>query len=175
MSNNFNQALAPALCAQRKMFMKLKDTLRLNLRWKVGRIRWLVLSAILVLPGIVALSGNKVVESSKPKGDRYYVRISGCDDGGKAYINNTLVVDVGFDEDSNWLDVTEDLNKKRNEIKFRAINRTGAITYIFQVKKNNIIVYEEACGEAKVNGCENNRAFRVGVAREFTYKIYQDQ
>ena len=103
--------------------------------------------------------------------NRYFVRVSGCDDGGKAYLNNRLIVDVGFDEDSNWLDITEDLARGKGEIKFEVLNKTGAITYLFQVKKNDTIVFEETCGKARVVGCENNRAFPVGTLRQFTYTI----
>ncbi len=81
------------------------------------------------------------------------------------------MVDVGFDEDSNWLDITEDLKRSRNRIRFEVKNKTGAITYIFQVKRNDTIIYDQSCGTVKVVGCENNRAFRVGIARRFTYLI----
>jgi hypothetical protein len=101
--------------------------------------------------------------------------VSGCDDGGRAYLNSKLVVDVGFDEDSNWLDITEDVAQGKDEIKFEVINKTGAITYVFQVKKNDTIIFEQACGKAKEMGCENNRAFRVGKARKFTYTIGRDE
>lgn len=107
--------------------------------------------------------------------DRYYIRVSGCDDGGKAYLNNTLIVDVGFDEDSNWLDITDDVAQGKDKIKFEAINKTGAITYVFQVRKSDKIIYEQSCGKVKEIGCENNRAFRVGKARKFTYTIGRNQ
>jgi hypothetical protein len=115
---------------------------------------------------------SQVSESSELRdGDRFFVRVSACDDGGRAYVNGTKIVDVGFGENSDWLDVTQDLVKAKNKIKFEVINKTGAITYLIQVRKNNSIVYEQACGQVAVLGCESNRAFRVGVAREFTYSI----
>ena len=54
------------------------------------------------------------------------------------------------------------------------VNKTGAITYIFQVRRNDTVVFNESCGEAAIAGCENNRAFRLGVAREFTFTINID-
>jgi hypothetical protein len=126
-------------------------------------------------PGAAKSVKQSVAVSPSVKADRYYVRVSGCDDGGRAYLNNNLVVDVGFDEDSNWLDITEDVAQGKDEIKFEVINRTGAITYVFQVRKNDTIVFEQACGKAKEIGCENNRAFRVGKARKFTYAIRRDK
>jgi hypothetical protein len=102
--------------------------------------------------------------------DRYLLRVYGCDDGGRAYLNGTLIVDVGFAEDSNWLDITQDL-RRRNEVRFQVMNKTGAITYRFQVRKNDQVVFDQNCGIAGTIGCEENRAFRIGLAREFVYKL----
>lgn len=142
--------------------------------WYKYKVQRFVLLLLLIAGSLLVVSVKHSVEGSTPvNADRYYLRVSGCDDGGKAYLNNHLVVDVGFDEDSNWLDITEDVHKGKDEIKFEVINKTGAITYVFQVKKNDTIVFEQACGKAKEIGCENNRAFRVGKARKFTYSISQ--
>ena len=139
---------------------------------KVWRLALLLL---LIAGSIFVISAELPVKGSAPlMTDRYYLRVSGCDDGGRAYLNDRLVVDVGFDEDSNWLDITDDVARGKGEIKFEVINRTGAITYLFQVKRNETIVFEQACGKAKEIGCENNRAFRVGKARKFTYTIHKD-
>lgn len=147
--------------------------------FNLGRIqnrRIVMLLMTIIFIGAAFTSGRQLVASSNLQtADRYYIRVHSCDDGGRAYINDTQVIDVGFDEDSNWLEVTEDLAKGNNEIKFEAINKTGAITYVFQVKKNNRMVFERACGTVAVIGCENNRAFRVGVAREFTYAINKNE
>src|SRR5215203_4778327 len=115
------------------------------------KIRRFVLLLLLIFGGVVAASTNQSVESLlRAKADRYFIRVSGCDDGGKAYLNNRLIVDVGFDEDSNWLDITEDVAQGKDKIRFEAINKTGAITYVFQVKMNDTIIFEQACGKAKV-------------------------
>lgn len=143
--------------------------------WREGKVRRFIL-LLLIAGSILALSVKQSVEGSTPvEADRYYVRVSGCDDGGRAYLNNHLMVDVGFDEDSNWLDITEDVAQGKDEIKFEVINKTGATTYVFQVKKNDTIIYEQACGKVKEISCENNRAFRVGKARKFTYTIRRDE
>jgi hypothetical protein len=140
------------------------------------KVRRFVLPLLLLAVSILVIPVKQSVANSPPvKADKYYVRVSGCDDGGKAYLNNRLVVDVGFDEDSNWLDITEDVAHGKDEIKFEVINKTGAITYVFQVKKNDTIIFEQACGKIKEIGCENNRAFRVGKARKFTYTIRKDE
>jgi hypothetical protein len=140
---------------------------------KVRRLGFLL---FLIAGSLLAISlKQSVAGSSSMKADRYYLRVSGCDDGGRAYLNNKLIVDVGFAEDSNWLDITEDAAQGKGEIKFEVINKTGAITYVFQIKKNDTIVFEQACGQVKEIGCENNRAFRVGKARKFTYTIRRDE
>lgn len=144
--------------------------------WRLDKGLRLVLLLLLIACLIVALSPEQSAAVSTPfRADRYYLRVSGCDDGGRAYLDNKLLVDVGFDEDSNWLDITEDVIRGKGEIRFEVINRTGAITYLFQVKKNETMVFEQGCGKAKEIGCENNRAFRVGKARQFNYTIAQDE
>lgn len=120
---------------------------------------------------LMAVCVAQPLSRTPPAVDRYYIRVSACDDGGKAYINGKLVVNVGFDEDSNWLDITEDLVRSRNSVRFEVKNRTGAITYLFQVKRNDSVIYQESCGTVKILGCENNRAFRVGIPRSFTFPI----
>jgi hypothetical protein len=141
-----------------------------------SKVRRLILLLLLIAASPLGVSVKQAVEGSTPvKEDRYYLRVSGCDDGGRAYLNNNLIVDVGFDEDSNWLDITGDVAQGKDKIKFEVINKTGAITYVFQVKKNDTIVFEQACGKVKEIGCENNRAFHVGKARKFTYTIHRDE
>jgi hypothetical protein len=135
----------------------------------------ITLIALVILVLLIAPGGNALESSSPPSADRIYMRVSGCDDGCKAFIDGTLYIDVGFAEDSNWLDITEDVANGKRDIRFKVINKTGAITYVFQVRKNNSMIYEQACGTAKVIGCENNRAFRVGIAREFAYEVSPDK
>lgn len=155
--------------------METRDNYKLNAGW-ASHVRRFIVLMLLIAGVFLAVSVKRSVAGSPPvKADRYYVRVSACDDGGRAYLNNNLVVDVGFDEDSNWLDITEDVLRGKSEIKFEVINRTGAITYLFQVKKNDRIVFEQGCGKVKEVGCENNRAFRVGKARKFTYTIGKDE
>ncbi len=118
--------------------------------FRIGQIQnrriFMALMAVVFI-GAAVISGNQLVaRSNLQTADRYYVRVHSCDDGGRAYVNDTQVIDVGFNEDSNWLEITEDLAKGNNEVKFEVINKTGAITYVFQVKKNNRMVFERACG-----------------------------
>ncbi len=151
----------------------------LRLRFKFLRhykFRLLIVLFLIISGSLLDLSDKRSVKGSPLlTADRYYLRVSGCDDGGRAYLNNTPVVEVGFDEDSNWLDITEDVTQGKDKITFEVINKTGAITYNFQVKRNDTIIFQETCGKVKEIGCENNRAFRIGKARQFTYTIDKDK
>ena len=129
---------------------------------------------VLGLAACVLTTASGVRSSASAPADRYLIRVNGCDDACRAYLNGTMVVDIGFADDSNWLDITQDLTKKKNEVKFQVINKTGAITYRFQVRKNDEIVFDQTCGTVARVGCEENRAFRVGTAREFVFKIEKD-
>lgn len=135
---------------------------------------WLVLSfplGLLAISAGLAPGPRVAAKSISGNTDRYFVRVTGCDDGGRAFLNGTKIVEVGFGEDSNWLDITRDLVRRKNQLTFHVVNRTGAITYRFQVRKNGEMIYDQNCGVAGTIGCEENRAFRVGVARTFTFKI----
>jgi hypothetical protein len=153
--------------------MKIRKEQNTN-KWPRFGLRFLLL--FLIIGNILGMSAaSPIAVTYGFRGDKYYVRVSECDDGGKAYLENQLIVDVGFDEDSNWLDITEDVFRGKDEIKFEVINKSGAITYNFQVERNDTIVFEQACGKVKEVGCENNRAFKVGKARKFIYKIGADK
>jgi hypothetical protein len=146
---------------------------RTNVWQRLDFRRLMILLMLFCLIGISVKQSAAV--SSFSAVNRYYVRASECDDGGKVYLNNDLIVNVGFDEDSNWLDITEDVLQGKDQIKFEVINKTGAITYNFQVKRNDTIIFEQSCGKVKEVGCENNRAFKVGKARKFIYTIEKDK
>jgi hypothetical protein len=101
-----------------------------------------------------------------------YVRVSNCDDGGRAILNDMLVTEVGFGEDSGWVNVSSQLRSGGNRIKFQVLNDVGAITYGFQVRKNEEILFDVACGEHHKYGCEGNRQdFPIGIAREFVVEV----
>lgn len=138
---------------------------------RVDRRLWIAGALFLGLVVISIVSSTPRVRAAAVGAeDRYSIRVTGCDDGGRAYLNGTMIVDVGFGEDSRWLDISADL-KRKNEVRFQVLNKTGAITYLFQVRKNGEIIYSQSCGVAGTIGCEENRAFKIGMAREFVYKL----
>lgn len=104
--------------------MEPKNNYKVNAR-REYKVRRFMLLLLLITGSLLAVSVKQSVAGSTPvKAVRYYLRVSGCDDRGKAYLNNQLIVDVGFDEDSNWLDITEDVAQGRDKIKFEVVNMT---------------------------------------------------
>jgi serine/threonine protein kinase len=104
----------------------------------------------------------------------YSIRLFNCDDRCTAQLNDNTVTEysAGFGQDSGWLDITAALRAGRNEIKFSVHNDGGGgIAYGFQVRQNETVLYEQICGRAGVVGCDNNRSYPTGVAREFPYTI----
>ena len=86
-------------------------------------------------------------------------------------MNADGAVETKFAEDGGWIDVTEMLQDGRNQVKFTVNNEGGGIAYGIRVARNDQIVFEKTCGQAGRVGCENNRVFPRGIAREFTYTI----
>jgi hypothetical protein len=84
-----------------------------------------------------------------------------------------MVAEMGFGagDPTDDIDITPSLKTGQNRIRFGVINKAGGIAYGFQVLKNKSLVFERVCGQAGVMGCDNNRTFPSGVAREFTYTI----
>jgi hypothetical protein len=105
-----------------------------------------------------------------PSGEtRYYFRLFNCDDGCSAEARD--FVSTEFGKDSGWIDFSEALQDGRNQIKFTVNNEAGGIAYGIRVMKNDSVIFEKICGRAGLTGCENNRVFPRGVAREFTFTI----
>jgi hypothetical protein len=102
---------------------------------------------------------------------RYFLRLFNCDDYCSADLNGNFLDMIGFSADSNWLDLTEGLQEGRNRIKLSVNNQTGAIAYGFQIRKNESVVFEQICGRVGIMGCDNNRNFPTGIAREFSYEV----
>jgi hypothetical protein len=101
-------------------------------------------------------------------GDYYSIRLFNCDDRCRALVDDKVILETEFGQDSGWL---TDPNAQSGKLRFQVINNQGAITYGFQVRKGENIVFEKICGKSSVVGCENDRGFPAGVAREFTYDL----
>jgi hypothetical protein len=99
------------------------------------------------------------------------VRLFNNDDAGRAFVGGTLVREVGLGEDTGPLDVTLLLSPGPNEIAFELVNAHGGISYGFEVRLGDAIVFQETCGIVFRAGCENDRKFPPGVIRRFTYVV----
>jgi hypothetical protein len=104
-------------------------------------------------------------------GDRWAVRVFNSDDSGRARVNGASVVEMGFGQDSGFRDITTRLRSGSNQVVFEIVNTGGAITYGFEVSRNGAVVFRQACGTARVAGCNNNQTMPAGVARSFAYSI----
>lgn len=109
--------------------------------------------------------------SNSGGGVRYFFQLFDCDDDCSAALNGLPVYDTEFREDSGVIDFTEALKDGRNQIKFTVNNEGGGIAYGIRVMKNDSVIFEKICGRAGQVGCDNNRTFPKGVAREFIYTI----
>lgn len=114
------------------------------------------------------------VPAQTPRQTKYFIRLFNCDDYCTAELNGAFLYttnSTGFGGDSGWLDLTEGLQEGRNRIKLSVHNFAGGVTYGFQIRKNETLVFEQICGRAGIVGCDNNRTFPNGVAREFSYEV----
>ena len=102
---------------------------------------------------------------------QYEVRLFNCDDGCRLVIKNNIVMSSGFGQDTGFVNVERFLSPGRNELDLQVWNQIGAITYGFQVKRDQELVFEQQCGQAYVRGCDNNRTMPSGVARQFSFVI----
>ncbi|HUS10588.1 MAG TPA: hypothetical protein VMZ30_08995 [Pyrinomonadaceae bacterium] len=114
---------------------------------------------------------SQVAFTQSPSEQRYFLRLSNCDDGCTADVNGHVFAMTGFAQDSGWIDFTEALEDGVNRVRFTVRNESNGVAYAFQVRKNQSVVFEQVCGSVGRFGCDNNRIFPNGVAREFTYTI----
>jgi hypothetical protein len=101
------------------------------------------------------------------------VRAYNCDDIGRVFLGGTLVGEVGIGEDSGLVDVTSRLRPGPNEIVFELFNDHALITYGFEVRLGDAIVFQQTCGIVHRVGCENDSKFPPGVIRRFTHVVHR--
>jgi hypothetical protein len=63
------------------------------------------------------------------------------------------------------------LSSGQNELVFELINDHGAISYGFEVRVGDAIVFQETCGLVLRVGCEDDRKFPPGVVKRFEYTL----
>jgi hypothetical protein len=99
------------------------------------------------------------------------VRLFNCDDICRVSLNGAPVGEVGIGQDTGLLDVTERLRPGANDVTFELVNAHGGITYGFEVRVGDALVFQETCGLVFRGGCEDARKFPPGVVRRFTYVL----
>ena len=92
---------------------------------------------------------------------KYSVKLSNCADGSKVFVNKSLVEQVGFGDKSKSIDITNKLRKGPNSIEFQVLNKGGAITYTFEILRNDVAIFRASCGSHNKEDCQVNRGFPV--------------
>jgi hypothetical protein len=99
------------------------------------------------------------------------VRVFNSDDIGRVSLNGQVLFEMGLGQDSGAVDITSKLSSGANEIVFELVNAHGAISYGFEVRKGDAIVFQETCGLVLRGGCEDDRKFPPGVIRRYVYTL----
>lgn len=100
------------------------------------------------------------------------VRIFNCDDHCRVWLNGRLLAEVGLAQDSGRIDLGGRLaGAGSNVIAFDVANAQGGISYGFEVRAGEAIVFQRLCGVAARLGCEDDRTFPPGVARRYEYVL----
>lgn len=113
--------------------------------------------------------------TTSPVGEtRYFLRLYNCDSRCAARLNDNVIASSGFAQDAGWMDITCLLRQGVNRIYFEVHkDSVGAITYGFDLRENETLLFQKTCGRAGTIGCENNRVYPItpGAARQFTYDL----
>lgn len=90
------------------------------------------------------------------KDHRYYVHVYNVDDIASATVNGKLVVQKKFNEDSGWIEITDEIQKGKNTIEFDLENLIGGWTYGFEIRQDDSnIIFQDSCGVIWYVGCMN--------------------
>jgi len=107
----------------------------------------------------------------------YYVRAYNPDDACQIRVNGRMVAEArlrpeqGIVEDTGWVDLTPYLHSGANALALQVVNVTGAVTYGFEVRRDNTTVFRDVCGTARVEGCSNNETRPAGVVAQISFVI----
>jgi hypothetical protein len=99
------------------------------------------------------------------------VRVFNSDDLGRVSLNGQVLLEMGLGQDSGAVDITSKLAPGANEVVFELLNAHGAISYGFEVRRGDAIVFQETCGLVLRGGCEDDRKFPPGVIRRYVYTL----
>jgi tetratricopeptide (TPR) repeat protein len=120
---------------------------------------------------LAATSPEAVPAAQAAAPPQFTVRLFNCDDGCRLLVNGEIVSTSGFGQDTGPANIGRWLHQGQNQLLLQVINQTGAITYGFQIMRDNNIVFQQVCGQVYVTGCDNNRTMPSGVARQISFVI----
>lgn len=117
------------------------------------------------------LGGSEPLAAAPPVRPPTSVRVFNADDVGRVSLNGQPLFEVGLGQDSGTVDITSKLSSGANEVVFELVNVQGAISYGFEVRQGEAIVFQETCGLVFRAGCEDDRKFPAGVIRRYVYVV----
>ena len=124
------------------------------------------------LVGAQLAGGSDSVPGPPPMAPRTSsVRVFNSDDVGRVLLNGQVLFEMGLGQDSGLVDITSKLSSGANEIVFELVNQHGAISYGFEVRQGDAIVFQETCGLVLRVGCEDDRKFPAGLVRRYVYTL----
>ncbi len=104
-------------------------------------------------------------EVSSSPDQPYYIRLYNIDDEATAYVNNQPVKSVGYDGDSEWVDIGRYLKNGSNTVRFVLKNNQGTWSYGFGLSRDQEFIWKDECGRVGSAGCKNNDQ-TIGVVFE---------
>ena len=121
--------------------------------------------------GAGALAVLEGGDSPLPGGE-LTVRVFNCDDHCRVFLNGRLMAEVGVGQDTGRIDLAGRLaDSGANVIAFDVSNAHGGISYGFEVRAGEAIVFQQLCGVAVRLGCEDDKPFPPGIARRYEYVL----
>ena len=122
-----------------------------------------------VLAELVFKKENRLrpVNTSEP----VYIRAYNIDDEAVVLVNEDTVIEVGYLEDSDWIEISDYMQRGENNIKFCVDNIYGGWTYGFQIKTQHKIIWTDECGLAGKRGCTKKPSKPHVYSTEYIFNV----
>lgn len=166
---------------------EIKKNYMVELETAIKPVRSLHLAKLEVLKQQLALSGAlkvalaveqemekvKAESEKKPRNieGHFFVRAYNIDDLATIIVNEQKIIEVGFRNDSSWVEINSYLHSGDNLIKFILDDFGGGYTYSFQLKHDQTILWKNECGSAGSRGCPNPKGSPHAYQKEYLLTI----
>ena len=81
-------------------------------------------------------------------GGQYYVSVYNIDDTGTVFVNDVVVVSVGYMQESGMVDISNFISTGSNSVRFVNTNDQGGVyAYGFKLIKDGGIIWSDSCGK----------------------------